>query len=311
VIHAAPKAKAKAADKTAAVLRPIESCDWDKPGSDALVNMIPPTVDNFTDIPRETRQRLIRRMDRQAFDDFVTIRRDSISGKHRYVAQISDMQFGNGTICKNVKRNNWAPTQFTRALIYCEGSTCVLVPTELRNVARVKRLTETRMAEAPPAAEPDLLDGLPPPAAGPAGGNVMQAAVQFEPFPLGGAAPAFEQVASATPSIQGLLPTTLGAPIFGSSSSGGDNTGGGGTGDGGTGGGTGGNTGGGTGGGGTGGGGSGSGTGGGTGTGTGGGSTGGGGTTIPATAVPEPGMLALWGAGLAMMWAAQRRRKAR
>lgn len=263
----------------AAVLRPVESCSWDKPGADALVNMIPPTVENFADIPRETRQRLSARMNRRAFDDFITIRRDSISGKYRYAAQINQMQFGNGTICKNVKRNGWAPTHLTRALVYCEDNYCVMVPTELRNVALVKRLTETRMAEAVPADEPDLLEGLPPTAAGPAGGTAQAAAA--EPFGAGGAAPTtFEQVATAPADMPGLVPSTLGAPVFGSTGSGGDSGAGGGA---------------------TGGGGAGD---------AGGGTGGGGGSTSlpPVTAIPEPGMLALWGAGLATMWAARRRR---
>lgn len=274
-VLAAPQAKpqAKAASTAPAVLRAVDSCSWDKPGSDALVNMIPPTVENFADIPRETRKRLSARMNRRAFDDFITIRRDSISGKYRYAAQISQMQFGNGTICKNVKRNGWAPTHLTRALVYCEDNFCVMVPTELRNVALVKRLTETRMAEAVPADEPDLLEGLPPTAAGPAGDATQATAA--EPFGAGGAAPTtFEQVAAAPADMPGLVPSALGAPVFGSAGSGGDGGNGGGTG------------------------------------GTGGsGGIGGGGTTLPpVTAIPEPGMLALWGAGLATMWAMRRRR---
>lgn len=266
----------------AAVLRPVESCSWDKPGADALMNMIPPTVENFAEIPRETRQRLSARMNRRAFDDFITIRRDSISGKYRYAAQINQMQFGNGTICKNVKRNGWAPTHLTRALVYCEDNYCVMVPTELRNVALVKRLTETRMAEAVPADEPDLLEGLPPTAAGPADGTAASAGASAQPFATGDAAPTtFEQVANGPTAMPGLLPGALGSPVFGDTGSGdGGGSGGGATGGGGS---------------------------GGTGGSTGGGS--GGGTTLPpVTAIPEPGMLALWGAGLATMWAARRRR---
>lgn len=282
---AAPMAKV-AASASPAALRPVESCSWDKPGSDALVSMIPPTVEHFADIPRQTRQRLKARMNRRAFDDFVTIRRDSISGKYRYAAQINQMQFGNGTICKNVKRNGWAPTQFTRALVYCEDNICVMVPTELRNVALVKRLAETRMAEAAPADEPDLLEGLPPTGAGPAAAAAGTQAAAATAFGANEAtAPTFEQVTAPSSVMAGLLPSSPGAPVFGSTGSGGDGGTGGGIGDGGTGG---------------------SGTGGG---GTGGGGSGGGTTLPPVTAIPEPGMLALWGAGLATLGAMRRRRK--
>jgi hypothetical protein len=259
------------------------------------------------------------------------------------------MQFADGKVCSKVKRTNWKPTQLTRALVYCDDGVCILVPVELRNVARVTRLSDTRMADVTPEQmPPDVLDQpLPPTAAGPVDGSGGSIPGSISPPP---AAPAFELLATAG-SLPGLQPGTPGVPLFGASSSGGGSTGGntegggssgggtsgGGTSGGGTsGGGTsgGGTTGGGTTGGGTttGGGGTGTDTGGGTtgggGTGTGGGTTGGGdtggtggttgggdtggGTTTPpvppVTVVPEPGMMALWAAGLALVGISRRRR---
>ena len=78
-------------------------------------------------------------MARRAYDDVVTIRRDSISGKHRYGTTIRDMHFGARQVCRTVDRSGWAPQMQERGLVYCESGDCILVPTVCRNVSRIRR----------------------------------------------------------------------------------------------------------------------------------------------------------------------------
>lgn len=124
------------------------SCSWDRPGIDPFMGNVPAAVDRYTDIPREVRERLKARMRERRYDEIATIRRDSISGRHRYDSQIRDMHFGQGRVCRTVTRERWAPDTVERGLVYCEAEHCILVPTVCRNVSRVTRLPGLPMAAA-------------------------------------------------------------------------------------------------------------------------------------------------------------------
>jgi hypothetical protein len=270
------------------------SCAWDFPGANTYMGMVAPSVERYPDIPPSVRTKLRSRMDKQAYDDFVVISRNSIAGRHMYEPVIGHMQFGSRLICGQVTRTRWQPDHIERGLVYCESGICIMVPTTGRNISRVKRkaqLVASAQAPAPEAnteepKEPDLLEGLPAPAAGPAGagggGGGFASPV----------APTFTQVAANTFSPMASL-----SPYSGTSGAApASNTGsGGGAGSGGTTGGEGGGTTGGT----TNPGGN---VNGGTGTGT-GGTTGG--VTTP---VPEPETYVLMLLGLGMLGGAAKRR---
>lgn len=155
---------ALALSPTAAIAR----CSWDSPGANAYVGPVPAAVDRYTDIPVEVRERLKQRMERRDFDEMATIRRDSITGRHRYNSDIRDMHFGSGQVCRSVTRSKWAPEAVERGLVYCEAEHCIIVPTVCRNVSRVTRVPGP--GEEAAAGGTDVLPGallaMDPPGAG-------------------------------------------------------------------------------------------------------------------------------------------------
>jgi hypothetical protein len=114
-------------------------------------------VDRYTDLPADMRERLKARMARRAYDDMVSIRRDSITGHGRYGSTIRDMHFGTNKVCREVSRSGWSPQTVERGLVYCEREQCILVPTICHNVSRIVRAAvadELATPEAlPPAAD--------------------------------------------------------------------------------------------------------------------------------------------------------------
>ncbi len=168
-------------------------------------------VDRYADIPAELRSRLKTRMAQRAYDEIVSIRRDSIVGQARYGAEIRDMHFGNGQVCAQVSRAAWAPAAQERGLVYCEAEHCILVPTVCRNVSRISRTSRAPGAVAgAAAASPGAVAGAAagqaaagqgaapgPMADGPAGASDGGAAT---PGNLGGAS-----MASAVPAPAGAL----------------------------------------------------------------------------------------------------------
>jgi hypothetical protein len=116
-------------------------------------------VERYTNIPLDVRDRLKRRMEARQYDEIVTIRRDSITGVHRYGADIRDMHFGAGRVCRTVTRTAWAPSAVERGLVYCEGEHCIVVPTVCRNVSRITRLPPLPLTAGPAA--PGVPKGLP------------------------------------------------------------------------------------------------------------------------------------------------------
>jgi MYXO-CTERM domain-containing protein len=134
----------------------LPACSWDKPGHDPFMGNVVEAVERYTNIPLEVRDRLKQRMAARQYDEIVTIGRDSITGQHRYAAEIRDMHFGNGRVCRTVSRSAWTPGAVERGLVYCEAGHCILVPTVCRNVSRITRLPGdkplTAAAPALPAA---------------------------------------------------------------------------------------------------------------------------------------------------------------
>ncbi|MEO5733971.1 MAG: MHFG family PEP-CTERM protein [Rubrivivax sp.] len=127
----------------------VPSCSWDRPGADAFVGNVVNAVDRYKDIPEATRTALKRRMAARQYDEIAAIRRDSITGKHRYAPELRQMHFGGGQICGTVTRSQWKDSAVERGLVYCEDGHCLIVPTVCRNVSRVTRLEPA--PEAPPA----------------------------------------------------------------------------------------------------------------------------------------------------------------
>ncbi len=119
-------------------------------------------VDRYQAIPVDVRERLKARMVKRDYDDVVSIRRDSITGRARvrYGTAIHDMHFGNAKLCRSVSRAAWSAQMQERGLVYCESGQCILVPTVCRNVSRI-----ARAEVAPERAEGDVPDLESPPVA--------------------------------------------------------------------------------------------------------------------------------------------------
>jgi MYXO-CTERM domain-containing protein len=120
----------------------LPSCSWDRPGHNPFTGDVVAALDRYTDIPADVRQRLQQRMARRQYDDLVTIRRDSIEGRHRYEGRIRDMHFGERRVCGEVTRSAWTAQAQERGLVYCDSGQCILVPTVCRNVSRIARAPE-------------------------------------------------------------------------------------------------------------------------------------------------------------------------
>jgi hypothetical protein len=148
----------------------LPACSWDRPGHDPFTGDVVAALDRYTDIPPDVRQRLQQRMARRQYDDLVSIRRDSIEGRHRYDARIRDMHFGERRVCGEVSRAAWSAQVQERGLVYCDSGQCILVPTVCRNVSRIARRPDgpsgTRSAEGDGAADPATPLAFDPPAAG-------------------------------------------------------------------------------------------------------------------------------------------------
>jgi hypothetical protein len=133
----------------------VPSCAWDRPGHNPFMGDVVAAVDRYRDIPVDVRSQLKARMARREYDDIVSIRRDSITGKAEYGSTISDMHFGTHQLCRSVTRAAWTPAMQERGLVYCEGRHCILVPTVCRNVSRISRAAVSPAhAEAPDDADP-------------------------------------------------------------------------------------------------------------------------------------------------------------
>jgi hypothetical protein len=134
----------------------IPACSWDRPGVNPFMGDVVAAVDRYRDIPKPVREKLKARMAARQYEDIAVITRDGVSGKADYSAEIRDMHFGQGTICRSVTRTRWSASHQERGLVYCEAEHCIIVPTVCRNVSRITRLpTKVSSAEeevlAPPS----------------------------------------------------------------------------------------------------------------------------------------------------------------
>lgn len=165
-----PSLLAIALASSAAVSGPtLPVCSWDEPGVNPFMGNVVAAVDRYQDIPAEVRARLKARMAKRQYDEIATIGRDSITGRHRYAPEITDMHFGRGTVCRTVTRSRWPEKAIERGLVYCESGHCLIVPTVCRNVSRVQRLEDRRAAAD---------EGSAPAAAGGGGTAVAEAPAQ-------------------------------------------------------------------------------------------------------------------------------------
>ena len=117
----------------------VAACSWDRPGHNPFMGDVVAAVDRYSDIPTAVRARLKQRMQARQYDDFVDIRRDSISGRAAYEPTIRDMHFGLDQVCRQVTRARWSAQMHERGVVYCEQEHCILVPTVCRNVSRIQR----------------------------------------------------------------------------------------------------------------------------------------------------------------------------
>ena len=117
----------------------VAACSWDRPGHNPFMGDVVTAVDRYSDIPTAVRVRLKQRMQARQYDDFVDIRRDSISGRAAYEPTIRDMHFGLDRVCGQVTRERWRAQMHERGVVYCEQEHCILVPTVCRNVSRINR----------------------------------------------------------------------------------------------------------------------------------------------------------------------------
>ncbi len=117
----------------------MPSCSWDKPGVNPFVGDVAAAIDHYKDMPADVRSALKARVTKRDYDDTVSIKRDSITGKGTYDPAIRDMHFGASAVCGKVTRAKWTPTTEERGLVYCEKDQCIVVPTVCRNVSRITR----------------------------------------------------------------------------------------------------------------------------------------------------------------------------
>ena len=141
----------------------VAACSWDRPGHNPFMGDVVAAVDRYTDIPTAVRVRLKQRMQARQYDDFVDIRRDSISGRVAYEPGIRDMHFGLDQVCRQVTRERWTAQTHERGVVYCEQDHCILVPTVCRNVSRIERRPALVAGDpSREAAPPEVAGSLPP-----------------------------------------------------------------------------------------------------------------------------------------------------
>jgi hypothetical protein len=120
----------------------VPSCSWDNPGANRFQGDVPSAVQHYTDIPADIRDKLQKRMQKRQYDEVVDITRDGIQGRTEY-QDLRDMHFGANKICSTVSRAKWSDIAKERGMVYCEGETCIIVPTVCGNVSRLTRIKTT------------------------------------------------------------------------------------------------------------------------------------------------------------------------
>ncbi len=155
-------------------------CSWAHPGANPYRGDLVQAVDDF-DLPKATRAALRARMRAHRPTDIVTITRDDIvsrSGDGTSYTDLREMHSGHGQVCHGeVDRSAWRATRRERALVYCAGDACVIVPAICGNVSLVSRKPDRAAAlddspiDIEPAAGPSPTSpGTPSRGAPPTGG---------------------------------------------------------------------------------------------------------------------------------------------
>ncbi len=141
-------------------------CSWAHPGANPYRGDPAQVLADF-DLPQATRDALRALMRAHRPTDVATITRDDIVGEHAGYADLREMHSGHGRVCHGeVDRSAWSAQRHERALVYCAGDACVIVPTICNNVSLVSRKPDRvavlddspidiEPAAGPPAAPPD------------------------------------------------------------------------------------------------------------------------------------------------------------
>jgi len=141
------------------------ACSWAHPGVNPYRGDPGAALVDFT-MPDETRRRLRARLAAHQYTDVVTITRDAISSPSTSYTDLRDMHSGHGVVCHGaVDRSAWDAKRKERGLVYCDGDTCVILPTICNNVSLVTRKQAGTRPVVGEAAPDDPLE-FDPPAAG-------------------------------------------------------------------------------------------------------------------------------------------------
>lgn len=127
------------------------AADWSKPGLNPYVLSVPDAVDNYKDIPKETRAKLKQMMQPpHKPTDTVLIGASTITGKQEY-ANLRDMHWGKARTftAGAVTRNLWSSQDTQRAFVYCADGYCIAVPFVCRNVSRIDVLPVEELKNEP------------------------------------------------------------------------------------------------------------------------------------------------------------------
>lgn len=133
----------------------LSQCSWDRPGVNPYMGDVVAALDHYRDMPADVLARLKTKLQQRAYDDIVLIRRDRIEGNAKYGSEITDMHFGEGSVCHTVTRQRWPADQVERGLVFCEENECVVVPTVCRNVSRLHRLSRPQAVLSARDMEPE------------------------------------------------------------------------------------------------------------------------------------------------------------
>jgi hypothetical protein len=118
----------------------LSNCSWNHPGRNPYRGTVSAAVSRYVDIPAPVRKQLIAKIESGKADDTAAIMRDSIAGKYDYSPQITDMHFGERTVCGSVTRDQWVDTAREQAKVYCVDNHCLSVPRICGNISRVQRI---------------------------------------------------------------------------------------------------------------------------------------------------------------------------
>lgn len=118
----------------------LSNCSWNHPGRNPYRGTVSEAVSRYIDIPAPVRTRLIAKIESGQADDTAAIMRDTIAGKYDYSPQITDMHFGQRTVCGAVTRNEWDATRREMGKVYCVDNHCLIVPKICGNISRVHRV---------------------------------------------------------------------------------------------------------------------------------------------------------------------------